>query len=130
MARQIFIIDKHWATLLEYVLWQMLFPLITIFIIDFMIVNHFKDITLRPLTLATAMYLARISSGTRNNITRILCIIGSITSASAYGFSYASVEVTGDISWIKAFSIGTIIIIFLFHGIERYNRHVAQKEEL
>lgn len=129
MAKQILVIEESWSRLIEYILWQMLFPLITIFIIDYMIVNHFRDISLKPLTLATAMYLARISSGTKNPITKILCMIGSITSASAYGFSYASPEITGDINWLKTFSIGTILMIFLFHTIEMYNRFVVLKEQ-
>lgn len=128
MAKQILVLDKYWHIYIDYILWQMLFPLITIFIIDFMFVNHFKDISLKPLALATSMYTARISSGTRNNITKTFCIIGSITSAAAYGFSYASKDITGDTNWIKTLSLGTIALIFLFHAIERYNRHIALKE--
>ena len=129
MPRQLFKISKQTESFIEYILLHMLFPLITIFVADFMFVNHFTALSLKSLTIATAMYLAKIFSASKYKIIKVFCFFGSVIFVFAYGFSFADSKITGDITWVKSFSVATIIVIFIMHFIEKYNRHISLKEE-
>lgn len=150
----IFTIPHHWQNYIASLFLIIVFPLAPVFIVDYMIINEFGDISVQSLSITAAIYFITIGFSSNNKLTLILGILGCFTFAVVYGRIEVGVptvnhtiETIGnldktelqklildsyqpkeDYSQLKFIGIVCIAFISLVHGIERYNRHVLLKE--
>lgn len=125
-TKKIFDLDKYWQDYILCILIHMIFPLSSILIEWF--INDFGKISLQSLTLATSMYAIAIGFSSTNKVTLGLGILISFAFSIIYGITYANMVVLKDNQAIYIFAIISISIMFIVHGIERYNRHIALKK--
>ena len=78
----------------------------------------------KSLTLVAAMYTITIGISSRNMLLFGLAVVASFTYGVAYGMSVSqnsSLPLSGTLAFLG------IIMIFIIHALERYNRHVVER---
>ncbi|OBX88681.1 hypothetical protein [Haemophilus haemolyticus] len=112
--------NKHWEQLIFCIVLHILFPLIPI------LVEFFRQeyITEATLVITTSIYCFSLGASSKNLATfAIYLLIGVI---------FMSMPVTynkqPEITNYQITSILTLIIVSLWHLLERYNRHIKYKE--
>ena len=83
-----------------------------------------QSISVGTMTLAASMYTIAIGVSSRNPALFGLAILLSIILAAAFG--YAATE-GNPLPFSIHISGGAILLVFVLHLGERYNRHVAEK---
>jgi hypothetical protein len=118
-ATPILFIPKHW----EYFLLSMMFVLILPLLPLFMELFATREIKPDSMAMAIAMYAVGIGVTSRSQVVFGSCLLTGIIFAVVYGVAVKSPSVapSGRICW---FTIG---LVFLIHGIERFQRHVQQR---
>lgn len=97
----------------------MLLPLIPLFV-EYGITLAVSD---RSLTLATSMYAIAIAISSRNKLFFGCGIFITILQSIAFGWLQSANNALS--SNLRTATLGCIGFVFLFHVLERYNRHVV-----
>jgi hypothetical protein len=83
-----------------------------------------NGVSTQSATLVAAMYAISIGGSSRSKLIFGLGVIISIVFSVAFGLSRGK---DGGLPGSQGLAIGSILFIILTHGIERYNRHVAER---
>ncbi len=153
--KMLFAIPMEWQNYLSSLFLIIVFPLAPIFIVDYMIINEFQDISAQSLTITAAIYFITIGFSSNNKLTLLFGILGCFAFAVIYGRIEPenlkikhTVETITELEKVelqqilleeiqsknddnrstKLAGILCILFISIVHGIERYNRHVLLKE--
>ena len=130
-------LPDHWENYFTCILLHMLLPLLPI-IIEF-IIN--KSVKQESLTLTASMYAITIGISSKSKSQFGLAVVVSLIFAICYGAdihrassheSWAnggsnSVKEVESIINLRTFALCAIGLTFLFHVIERYNRHIVDR---
>ncbi len=111
--------SRHWQTFFLCVILHMLLPLLPLGF-EFWSTQTVSD---RTMTLAASMYTIAVGASSRNPALFGLAILLSISLAAAFGFASSERQALSGSGHVSA---GAILLVFVFHVIERYNRHVAE----
>ena len=111
--------SKGWQNFLLCVFLHLCIPLLPL-LIEFWATANISD---KTLTLAGTVYTIAVGISSRNRALFGLAILLSITLAVAFGFAASENEPLPVSGYISGFAIS---VMFAFHSLERYNRHVAE----
>ncbi len=75
--------------------------------------------------LTASMYAIGIGVASRNVLLFVTTIVAGVCYAIAYGSAAQSAQAAGNVHIGLAF-LG-ITAVFVFHSLERYNRHVVER---
>lgn len=75
------------------------------------------------ISITAAMYSIAIGMSSRNSAMLAICILISITFSAVFDIVTAGSATSLDN--VHLYSGGSILIVFVIHILERYNRHVA-----
>ncbi|CAI3111564.1 hypothetical protein KTH76_02220 [Acinetobacter baumannii] len=121
MAKKISGIDEHWTAFIICILVHMLLPLLPLFI-EWLLIDKISN---SSYTITIAIYAMTIGASSTNSIIAILCIFIGIIFSVLYGATVSNPKLVFD---IQLWSIMALITIFVPHALERYNRHVYEKQ--
>lgn len=99
---------------------HMLVPLLPLILETWITKGTPSDSTL---AITASMYSVSIGLSSRNKASFSLCFFISILFSMAFGFIINS---TGTLPLVKFCSIITILLVFVIHSCERYNKHVVE----
>ena len=111
--------SQRWQTFFFCVILHMLLPLLPLGF-EFWSTQTVSD---RTMTLAASMYTIAIGVSSRNQALFGLAILFSVSLAAAFGFASSERQALSGSGYASA---GAILLVFVFHVIERYNRHVTE----
>ena len=111
--------SKGWQNFLLCVFLHLSIPLLPL-LIEFWATASVSD---KTLTLAGTVYTIAVGISSRNRALFGLAILLSITLAVAFGFAASVNEPLPASGYVSGIAI---LVMFAFHAIERYNRHVAE----
>lgn len=125
MPRRVPGLEAHWEQFLLCVLFHLLLPLLPIGI-ELWVSHRVTDTTL---TLGAAMYAISIGSSSKSRLmfgfSVVLCIIYSIAFGVLTGGTAQSPG-AGSL-FGNAYATIALLLIFLVHAGERYNRHIVDR---
>ena len=122
MAKKISGINEHWSAFILCILVHMLLPLLPLFI-EWLLIDNISNTSY---TITIAIYAMTIGASSTNSIIAILCIFIGIIFSVLYGATVSNPKLVFN---IQLWSILGLAIIFVPHAVERYNRHVYEKQE-
>lgn len=111
--------SKGWQNFLLCIFLHLGIPLLPA-LIEFWATANISD---KTLTLAGTVYTVAVGISSRNRALFGLAILLSITLAVAFGFAASENEPLPASRYVAGFAI---LVMFVFHGVERYNRHAAE----
>jgi hypothetical protein len=118
MAKKIkWISNEAWSQYATCLLMHMILPLLPLVLEG--IVSEVKPSTF---AITAAMYAMGIGLSSKNVAQFALCIVIGIIFSCVFGHSSGG---NADGAVITATSIGSMLLVFVIHSIERYNRHVV-----
>ena len=120
MAHRIPGIPDQWESFGLCLLLHMLFPLLPI-IFEY---SSTKTISLKSITLAASMYSIAIGVSSRSKLFFGLTLAICVFFAWAFGAISDQSNVSGSFDILAR---GSIALVFIAHGIERYNIHVIDR---
>jgi len=115
------LIPDRWENFLLSILLHMLFPLLPL-LFEFWLGG---ELTPKSLNLMASVYAISIGVSSRSKLLFGLCIAVSFIFSFAFGISSSELD---DLKMSKLFSSISIVIIFCIHVIERYNRHIQERD--
>jgi hypothetical protein len=121
MARRIPGIPRHWQDFGLSILWVLVFPALPL-LLELGFTGQVRPETL---LLTGAIYPVSISASSSNPFLLGISLVISVLLAVAYGRATVGAVPTWAMI-LSGFSIG---LIFVIHGLERYNKHVAGNGE-
>lgn len=111
--------SRGWQNLCFCVILHMLLPLLPL-VVELWATKTISDSTI---TLAGTMYTIAIAVSSRNLALFGLGIVSSILLAVAFGSAASG----GDsLPYSRIISSGAILVVFVFHLVERHRRHVLE----
>ena len=115
------LLPEHWENFLLSVLLHMLFPLLPL-LFELWLGGEITD---KSLNLMAAVYAISIGVSSRSKLLFGICIAISFIFSFAFGISSSELDDLKMSGFLSSISIG---IIFIIHIIERYNRHVEERD--
>jgi hypothetical protein len=115
-------IPQHIQRYLAYLVLTMMFPLLAL-------VSEFSftgSVSQKSAMLTASMYAIGIGVASRNVLLFVTTIVAGVCNAIAYGSAAQATQAAGNVHLGLAF-LG-IAAVFVFHSLERYNRHVVERE--
>ncbi|MEC6822642.1 hypothetical protein VXS02_04250 [Photobacterium piscicola] len=103
------------------VILHMLVPLLPLILEAWKTKGEPTEVTL---AITASMYAISIGLSSRNKATFSLCIFISILFSMAFGFIISSPQET--LPLVKIGSLITILLVFVIHACERYNKHIVE----
>ena len=118
MAEKIkWISNEEWSQYVTCVLMHMILPLLPLGL------EAIKgDVKPGTYAITAAMYAIGIGLSSKNVAVFAMCIVIGVIFSFVFGHSSGS-NADGEI--ITVFSVLSMLVVFIIHGIERYNRHVV-----
>lgn len=117
MARRIPAVPRHWQQFGLSILWVLIFPVLP----PLLELGFTGKVRPETLLLTGAIYPVSISASSSSPLLLGISLVISVLLAVAYGRATVGVVPTWAMI-LSGFSIG---LIFVIHGLERYNKHVA-----
>ena len=111
--------SRGWQNFLLCVFLHLCIPLLPL-LIEFWATADVSD---KTLTLAGTVYTVAVGISSRNRALFGLAILLSIILGVAFGFAASANEPLPASGFVSGIAI---LVMFAFHAIERYNRHVAE----
>jgi len=113
------------------ILLHLLLPLIPL-LLEYIVT---KNVSTQSLTLIAAIYSISIGRTTKNVAQFAISIVISLIFSACYGITVQSLKTTSstavnpeniinEYAALDFFAISVIVIIFIMHSLERYNKHV------
>lgn len=113
------------------ILLHLLLPLIPL-LLEYIVT---KNVSTQSLTLIAAIYSISIGRTTKNVAQFAISIVISLIFSACYGITVQSLKATTNLgvstentvneyAALDFFAISVIVIIFIMHSLERYNKHV------
>ena len=115
------LLPDHWENFLLSVLLHMLFPLLPL-LFELWLGGSITD---KSLNLMAAVYAISIGVSSRSKLLFGICIAISFIFSFAFGISSSELDNLKMSGFLSSISIG---LIFIIHIIERYNRHVEERD--
>ena len=113
---------EHWEDFITCIVLHMLIPLVPL-LLEFIVTN---GISTRTLTLSAAIYSISISKTSSSKSQLALGIIISLIFAACYGITISNTE--KEMGHLNNFATGAILLILIIHIVERYNKHILDRE--
>ncbi len=112
-------ISKPWEYFVISILFSLVLPLLPL-PIEFYITHGIKP---ESMTMAIAIYAVSIGVTSRSQVIFGVCVLVGVVFAVAYGVSVKAPD-QSPATWVSWAIVG---LVFIMHGIERYQRHVQQR---
>ena len=115
-------IPQHIQRYLACLILTMLFPLLPL-ALEFLLTGMVSE---KSAMLTASMYAVGVGVASRNVLLFVITIVAGVCYAIAYG---AAAQTSGSINDLHlGLAFFGIAAVFVFHSLERYNRHVVERE--
>lgn len=115
-------IPQHVQRYLAFLVLRMIFPLLPL-VSEFLFTG---SVSQKSAMLSASMYVIGIGVASRNVLLLAITIVAGVCYAIAFGIAAQAAQPGGNAHLGLPF-LG-IAAVFVFHSLERYNRHVVERE--